>query len=67
MKLGVGLILTTFGAFWMGEGAGIEWPTGDLFLLILVAVLTLVTFGLIAFMKRTRVQATEEAAIDPGH
>jgi len=67
MKLGVGLILTTFGAFWMGEGARIEWPAGDLFLLILVAVLTLVTIGLIAYMKRAKLRTAEEVVSDSSH
>ena len=31
-------MLTSFGLFWIGEGAGIHWPGSDAFLLVLVAV-----------------------------
>lgn len=67
MKLGVGMILTTFGAFWMGEGAGIEWPTGDLFILVLVGVFAIASFGLIAYLKRNKVRAEREAITDAVH
>jgi uncharacterized membrane protein len=29
MKYAVGVMLTTFGIFWSGEGAGVRWPGGD--------------------------------------
>jgi uncharacterized membrane protein len=52
MKLGVGNLLTTYGMFWMGEGVGVEWPLGDLSILILLAIVFLATLGLIAYFKR---------------
>lgn len=36
MKFGVGVLLTSFGAFWGAEGAGVSWPGGDAALLVLV-------------------------------
>ena len=30
-------MLITFGTFWAGEGIGIDWPEGDLTLVILLA------------------------------
>jgi uncharacterized membrane protein len=36
MKFGVGVLLTSFGAFWGAEGAGVSWPGGDAALLGLV-------------------------------
>ncbi|HVW47458.1 MAG TPA: hypothetical protein VHA76_10430, partial [Solirubrobacterales bacterium] len=37
MKFAVGVLLTSFGAFWGGEGAGVAWPGGDATLPVLVA------------------------------
>ena len=61
LKIGVGVILSLFGVFWMGEGAGIEWPLSDAFLFILFAVLAVATFALIAYSRRTK--ADEAAAV----
>ena len=30
LKFGVGVLLSSFGVFWTGEGLGIPWPGGDL-------------------------------------
>jgi uncharacterized membrane protein len=36
LKYAVGMMLVTFGTFWGGEGVGIEWPTGDTTLILLL-------------------------------
>lgn len=41
MKFAVGLMLTTFGIFWAGEGLGIDWPGSDGAILVILAFLTL--------------------------
>jgi uncharacterized membrane protein len=33
----VGVLLSAFGAFWVGEGVGLSWPGEDWSLLILTA------------------------------
>lgn len=38
LKFMVGLMLTTFGTFWAGEGLGVEWPWSDASLLALLGV-----------------------------
>lgn len=37
LKFGVGILLSAFGTFWVGEGMGVGWPGGDWFLPILLA------------------------------
>jgi uncharacterized membrane protein len=51
MKLAVGVMLTSFGLFWVGEGAGINWPGQDLAILVLIGVFLLVTIGAIHVMR----------------
>ncbi len=43
LKYGVGVVLSCFGVFFLGEGLGAEWPGGDVALLYLAAVLVLVS------------------------
>lgn len=37
LKLAVGVMLSSFGLFWAGEGAGVHWPGSDATLPVLVA------------------------------
>lgn len=43
LKYGVGILLTTFGVFFAGEGLRVDWPGDDLALLGIAAVLVAVT------------------------
>jgi uncharacterized membrane protein len=38
LKFGVGVMLSSFGVFWTGEGLGIVWPGQDLALLLFIAL-----------------------------
>jgi uncharacterized membrane protein len=58
VKFGVGVMLSAFGVFWTGEGLGVEWPGGDLALLVF-AVLFLAT-GLLA-VRAARIIESEVA------
>ena len=49
MKYVVGVMLTTFGAYWLGEGAGLAWPGDDLALFYLG--LTILACSLIAVVR----------------
>jgi uncharacterized membrane protein len=53
LKFGVGVMLTAFGIFWSAEGAGITWPGADLSLLGLAAFVVVLSFGLVAFLRKT--------------
>ena len=41
----VGVMLTSFGVFWVGEGAGVHWPGGDLAIPVLAGFFVVVYFG----------------------
>jgi uncharacterized membrane protein len=47
LKFVVGMMLTTFGIFWTGEGLGVPWPGADLSLLGLFVIIALAAFGLV--------------------
>ena len=53
LKFAVGLMLTSFGIFWTGEGLGARWPGADLSLLGILAILTGFSFLAVARLKRT--------------
>lgn len=52
LKYVVGLVLTTYGTFWAGEGLGILWPGQDVFLLVVAAVILVVSLLLTARLRR---------------
>ncbi|MGI8491941.1 MAG: hypothetical protein ACR2NJ_04145 [Acidimicrobiales bacterium] len=52
MKFVVGVMLTTFGIFWGGEGAGIHWPGGDLAIVAVLAWVAAVALGLVQALRR---------------
>ncbi len=56
IKTAVGIMLTSFGIFWVGEGAGVNWPGSDLAIPVLVAFFVVVTLAYTAYM-RTRLPA----------
>ncbi len=51
LKFVVGIMLTTFGTFWAGEGFRFEWPLADAFLLVLAALYLLASFILVLWLK----------------
>ncbi len=51
LKFLVGILLSAFGTFWVGEGIQVEWPAGDWSLLILIAVYCLVAQVLVSVCR----------------
>jgi uncharacterized membrane protein len=54
IKFVVGVLLTSFGAFYFGEGLHVPWPGADLMLLALIAVVTLTARTLVHQLKVVR-------------
>jgi len=61
LKFIVGIMLTTFGTFWLAEGFNYQWPLSDAFLLILVAIYLGASFLLIAWLKQVKKQEPAQA------
>jgi Ca2+/H+ antiporter, TMEM165/GDT1 family len=51
LKLSVGVLIGSFGAFWIGEGLGVPWPGGDLAILGLAAAFLAVSLITIAVLR----------------
>ncbi|MBO0767301.1 MAG: hypothetical protein J2O48_01325 [Solirubrobacterales bacterium] len=52
MKFVVGVMLTSFGIFWGGEGAHANWPGGDAALAVVVPLVALFSLGLVSMIRR---------------
>ncbi|SON55713.1 hypothetical protein HDIA_2172 [Hartmannibacter diazotrophicus] len=57
LKFAVGLMLTSFGIFWTGEGLGADWPGADLMLFVIFAVLTAFSLGAVRWLRNARILA----------
>jgi uncharacterized membrane protein len=67
MKTVVGLMLVSFGTFWVGEAVGVHWPGSDLAIPVLVGAYGLATWALVGLLDRvTRNRAAPAAASAPG-
>ncbi|MGH8996068.1 MAG: COG4280 domain-containing protein [Acidimicrobiales bacterium] len=51
IKWGVGIMLTSLGLFWMGEGVGLRWPGNDLAIPVLVGVFLVTSLIAARLMK----------------
>jgi len=63
MKFGVGVMLTTFGIFWASEGAGVEWPGGDVALLAVLVYVLGMALGLTAVLRARHARAAAGLAV----
>ncbi len=53
LKYGVGILLSTFGVFFVGEGLRVDWPGGDLSIPLLALALLAGTQGQVRGLART--------------
>jgi uncharacterized membrane protein len=63
IKFVVGVMLTTFGVFWAGEGAGVDWPGQDAALLGVLAYVAGVSLLLVAATRRRHVRLLEAQVV----
>lgn len=64
MKYVVGIMLTSFGTFFSGEGIGVHWWGNDLSLLILVAAYGLASLAFVWFLRRPGRQASTRGSVE---
>jgi uncharacterized membrane protein len=60
LKFAVGLMLSAFGIFWIGEGLGAEWPGADLSLIAIVGVLYLCALAMTRWLRATSLKRTAQ-------
>lgn len=54
LKFIVGIMLTTFGTFWAGEGFTYSWPLSDAFILVLAAIYLLASGILVLALRQSK-------------
>ena len=62
MKFLVGALLTTFGAFWGGEGVGVLWPGQDAAILAILAFVLLCALISVRLLQRPSKMSDEARA-----
>jgi uncharacterized membrane protein len=62
IKIAVGIMLTSFGLFWVGEGSGVRWPGSDLAIVVLIGM-----FLVVAAVSITWLRSVQPAAVQPAH
>ena len=60
LKFIVGIMLTSFGIFWGGEGAGARWPGADMALLGIAPAVALFALTLVVVLRATRQRAESD-------
>ena len=52
LKFAVGILLSSFGTFWVGEGIGLGWPGEDWSILAVIAGYLAIALSLVAACRR---------------
>jgi uncharacterized membrane protein len=66
MKMGVGLMLVSFGTFWTAEGVHASWPGSDLAIPVLVAFYGLIAALLVAALRHHEAQLLDDGLAAAG-
>jgi uncharacterized membrane protein len=53
MKYAVGVMLSAYGVFWGAEGAGLDWPGGDVMLPVLILVVLVGSLAAVRLLRRS--------------
>ena len=61
MKMSVGILLVSYGTFWVGEGLKVKWPGGDVALVVFIALYLAVTWLLVALLRSGATRVRSEA------
>ncbi|MDP9097312.1 MAG: hypothetical protein M3N26_12295 [Pseudomonadota bacterium] len=59
LKFGVGVLLSAFGSFWVGEGIGLAWPGADWAILGLITAFATVALWLVPLCRRLHRRRTD--------
>jgi uncharacterized membrane protein len=63
LKFAVGVLLSAFGVFWLGEGLGYSWPGRDLALLGLIGAVAMLALLAVALIERNSDMRTIRTAV----
>jgi uncharacterized membrane protein len=66
LKFAVGVLLASFGTFWLGEGAGVSWVLSDGMILVLAAGYAMLALALASYLARRRVMELQTVPIVEG-
>jgi uncharacterized membrane protein len=56
LKFAVGVMLSAFGVFWIGEGLGVPWPGEDLAIPVFAVLFLIVSLSAVGLTRRTRAE-----------
>jgi uncharacterized membrane protein len=59
LKFAVGVMLSAFGVFWIGEGLGVPWPGEDMAIIAFAALFLLVALLAVALTRRPGTEALQ--------
>ncbi|NJL99260.1 MAG: hypothetical protein HC924_10845 [Synechococcaceae cyanobacterium SM2_3_2] len=63
IKMGAGVMLLSYGSFFLGEGFGVEWPLNDLMILMFMVGISSLLFGIRGIWRIRNQPSHQEAQI----